>query len=60
MVIHNSATVHWIRRYQDMMAAKVISAINAMKLCNEGKSKLFAFVSSTSVLRTDHYVKLLE
>ena len=29
-----------------------------MKLCNLGKPKLFTFVSSTSVLDTDHYVEL--
>jgi L-2-aminoadipate reductase len=60
VAIHNDATVHWVRRYQDIMAANVISTINAMKLCNEGKPKLFAIVSSTSVLDTDHYVKLSE
>ncbi len=60
VVIHNGATVHWVRRYQDMKATNVISTINAMKLCSEGKPKLFAFVSSTSVLDTDHYVKLSE
>ena len=43
-----------------MMASNVTSTIDAMKLCNEGKPKLFAFVSSTSVLDTDHYVKLSE
>jgi len=31
-----------------------------MELCNEGKPKIFAFISSTSVLDTDHYVKLSE
>lgn len=57
-VIHNGATVHWVRRYQDMMAANVTSTIDAMRLCNEGKPKTFAFISSTSVLDTDHYIKL--
>jgi L-aminoadipate-semialdehyde dehydrogenase len=60
VVIHNGAIVHWVRRYQDMMASNVISTIDAMKLCNEGKPKIFTFVSSTSVLDTDHYVKLSE
>ena len=41
-----------------MMASNVISTIDAMKLCKEEKPKLFTFVSSTSVLDTDHYVKL--
>jgi L-aminoadipate-semialdehyde dehydrogenase len=58
VVIHNGATVHWVRRYQDMMASNVTSTIDAMKLCNEGKPKLFTFVSSTSVLDTHHYVTL--
>lgn len=58
IVIHNGATVHWVKRYQDMMAANVISTVDAMQLCNEGKPKLFSFVSSTSVLDTDHYVNL--
>ncbi|KAK4231115.1 hypothetical protein QBC38DRAFT_466864 [Podospora fimiseda] len=58
VVIHNGATVHWVKRYQDMMAANVLSTIDAMKLCNEGKPKVFSFVSSTSVLDTDYYIKL--
>jgi L-aminoadipate-semialdehyde dehydrogenase len=60
VVIHNGATVHWVRTYPDMMASNVISTIDAMALCNEGKPKIFTFVSSTSVLDTDHYVKLSE
>jgi L-aminoadipate-semialdehyde dehydrogenase len=58
VVIHNGATVHWVKRYQDMMASNVNSTIDAMKLCNDGKPKLFTFISSTSVLDTDHYVKV--
>jgi len=58
VVIHNGATVHWVKRYRDMMASNVISTIDAMKLCNEGKPKVFTFISSTSVLDTDHYVKI--
>ncbi|KAI1385300.1 large subunit of L-aminoadipate-semialdehyde dehydrogenase [Hypoxylon trugodes] len=60
VVIHNGATVHWIRKYQDMMASNVLSTIDAMKLCNEGKAKTFCFVSSTSVLDTDYYIRLSE
>ncbi|KAI2471179.1 large subunit of L-aminoadipate-semialdehyde dehydrogenase [Annulohypoxylon bovei var. microspora] len=60
VVIHNGATVHWIRKYQDMMASNVLSTIDAMKLCNEGKAKVFCFVSSTSVLDTDYYINLSE
>ncbi|KAM7211702.1 hypothetical protein V8F06_012916 [Rhypophila decipiens] len=57
-VVHNGASVHWVKRYQDMMASNVLSTVDAMKLCNEGKAKVFCFVSSTSVLDTDHYIKL--
>lgn len=60
VVIHNGATVHWIRKYQDMMASNVLSTVEAMRLCNEGKAKAFCFVSSTSVLDTDYYIKLSE
>jgi L-aminoadipate-semialdehyde dehydrogenase len=60
VVIHNGATVHWVKRYQDMMASNVLSTIDAMKLCNEGKPKAFCFVSSTSVLDNDYYIKLSE
>ena len=60
-VIHNGAAVHWVKRYQDMLDSNVISTIETMQLVNEGKKvKTFAFVSSTSVLDTDHYIKLSE
>ncbi|KAL2157963.1 hypothetical protein VTH06DRAFT_4772 [Thermothelomyces fergusii] len=58
VVIHNGATVHWVKRYQDMMASNVLSTLDAMRLCNEGKPKVFTFVSSTSVLDTEHYIRL--
>ncbi|KAI6784603.1 L-2-aminoadipate reductase large subunit [Emericellopsis cladophorae] len=56
--VHNAAYVHWIARYEQMMRSNVLSTIDAMKLCNEGKRKLFSFVSSTSTLDTDYYVQL--
>lgn len=60
VVIHNGASVHWVKRYNDMVAPNVLSTIEAMKLCNTGKPKLFSFVSSTAVLDTDHYIALSE
>ena len=60
VVIHNGATVHWVKRYLDMMNSNVKSTLDAMRLCNEGKPKLFTYVSSTSVLDNDHYVQLSE
>lgn len=56
--VHNGAQVHWIARYEQMMRINVLSTIDAMKLCNEGKPKLFSFVSSTSTLDTAHYFNL--
>jgi len=41
-----------------MKPANVKGTIDALLLCVEGKPKSFAFVSSTSVLDTEHYVKL--
>ena len=58
VLVHNGAYVHWIARYEQMVRSNVLSTIDAMKLCNEGKPKLFSFVSSTSTLDTDHYVIL--
>ncbi|KAH8199080.1 hypothetical protein TruAng_006767 [Truncatella angustata] len=58
VVIHNGASVHWVKRYHDMMTSNVLSTLDAMALCNEGKPKTFTFVSSTSVLDTDHYINL--
>ncbi|PHH58580.1 hypothetical protein CDD81_5199 [Ophiocordyceps australis] len=60
VVIHNGATVHWVKRYQDLLAANVISTLDALRLCNEGKPKTFTFISSTSVLDTDYYIQLSE
>ncbi|KAF4957876.1 hypothetical protein F66182_18320, partial [Fusarium sp. NRRL 66182] len=31
VIIANGATVHWVKRYQEMMAANVLSTIEAMK-----------------------------
>lgn len=58
VLVHNGAYVHWIAHYEQMMRSNVLSTIDAMRLCNAGKPKLFAFVSSTSTLDTDHYVNL--
>ncbi|KAI8415069.1 hypothetical protein FOFC_04689 [Fusarium oxysporum] len=44
--IHNAAYVHWIARYEQMMGPNVLSTIDAMKLCNEGKPKLFSFAAT--------------
>lgn len=58
VVIHNGAQVHWVYPYSKLRPANVKGTIDALALCIAGKPKSFAFVSSTSVLDTDHYVKL--
>lgn len=56
VVIHNGAQVHWINPYSMLKPANVEGTIATMQLCALGKPKQFAFVSSTSVLDTDHFV----
>lgn len=58
VVIHNGALVHWVKQYKHLERSNVLSTIDALRLCNQGKPKLFSFVSSTSVLDTDYYIKL--
>ncbi|KAI0418141.1 hypothetical protein F5X98DRAFT_373942 [Xylaria grammica] len=60
LVIYNGAIVHWARTCQDMMTANVLSTLDAMALCSQGKTKTFTFISSISVLDMDHYIKLSE
>lgn len=40
--------------------ANVLSTLSAMALCAAGKPKTFTFISSTSVLDTDHYIQMSE
>lgn len=57
VVIHNGALVHWVYPYSTLKPANVLGTIDALKLCGSGKAKQFSFVSSTSVLDTEHYVQ---
>jgi L-aminoadipate-semialdehyde dehydrogenase len=57
VVIHNGARVHWIDSYTELEASNVLGTLECLKLCAEGRAKTFSFVSSTSVLDTDHYVQ---
>ena len=58
IVIHNGAWVHWVYPYSNLKASNVQGTIDVLSLCASGKAKRVAFVSSTSVLDTDHYVQL--
>ena len=57
VVIHNGAKVHWIFPYSSLRDANVLSTIALLGLCATGKAKQFTFVSSTSVLDTEHYIQ---
>lgn len=50
--------VHWIYPYSKLRPANVTGTVDTLLLCASGKPKNFAFVSSTSVLDSDHYFKL--
>jgi formyltetrahydrofolate-dependent phosphoribosylglycinamide formyltransferase len=56
-VIHNGAVVHWVFPYAQMRAANVLGTLSAIALCEQGKEKTFTFVSSTSVLDTEYFVR---
>lgn len=60
VIIHNGAQVHWIYPYSTLRKPNVLSTKSLLELCASGKPKRLGFVSSTSVLDNDHYVKLSE
>ena len=57
-IIHNGARVNWVLPYTALKAANVNSTISLIRLCSQGKAKRLGFVSSTSVLDTEHYFNL--
>ena len=59
-VLHNGAFVHWVYPYSTLKPANVLGTIDELKLCASGKAKQLSFVSSTSVLDTEHYVQASE
>lgn len=56
-VCHNGAMVHWVYHYAKLRAANVLSTLTALRLCAEGKPKAFSFVSSTSVLDAEGFIR---
>ncbi|KAF2090188.1 large subunit of L-aminoadipate-semialdehyde dehydrogenase [Saccharata proteae CBS 121410] len=58
IVIHNGAMVNWMKPYSSLRSSNVLSTMNAIALCTSGKPKQLGFVSSTSTLDSEHYVKL--
>ena len=58
LIIHNGAHVNWMLPYSSLRAANVLSTLECIRLCAEGKPKQLSFVSSTSTLDSQHYVQL--
>ncbi|KAF4948852.1 hypothetical protein FGADI_9342 [Fusarium gaditjirri] len=58
LIIHNGAQVNWMLPYSSLRAVNVLSTLECIRLCTEGKPKSLTFVSSTSTLDTQYYVQL--
>lgn len=50
--------VHWVYPYEKLRAANVLGTMVALRLAATGRPKMLCFVSSTSVLDAEHYVRL--
>ncbi|KAJ2158263.1 large subunit of alpha-aminoadipate reductase [Coemansia sp. RSA 552] len=59
-IVHNGALVHWVYPYEKLRAPNVLSTVEVLKLASEHHTKPVTFVSSTSALDTDHYVRLVD
>jgi L-aminoadipate-semialdehyde dehydrogenase len=57
IVVHNGAQVHWVYPYSNLKPANVQGTLDILALCATGTAKQLSFVSSTSVLDTEHFVK---
>jgi len=59
LIIHNGARVDWLLTYRHLKPSNVLSTLSACHLAAEGNhAKQLAFVSSTAVLDTPHYIQL--
>ncbi|OWP02426.1 L-aminoadipate-semialdehyde dehydrogenase large subunit [Marssonina coronariae] len=56
IIIHNGALVHWVYPYSNLRPANVRGTLDILSLCATGTPKQLAFVSSTSVLDTHHFI----
>lgn len=52
--------VHWVYPYDRLRSVNVIGTLTAIELASVGKQKALIFVSSTSAIDTEHYVRLSE
>lgn len=59
LIIHNGARVDWLLTYRHLKPSNVLSTLSACHLAAEGnRAKRLAFVSSTAVLDTEHYIAI--
>jgi L-aminoadipate-semialdehyde dehydrogenase len=55
-----SVKVHWVYPYERLRSANVLGTLKAIEFACLGKPKQFVFVSSTSAIDTEYYVRLSE
>lgn len=60
IIVHNGALVHWVYPYHKLRAPNVLGTLWSLRLATTHHLKPVHFVSSTSVLDTEHYVELGE
>ncbi|KAG8885369.1 large subunit of alpha-aminoadipate reductase [Tulasnella sp. 331] len=58
VILHNGAMVHWVYPYAKLRAPNVLSTLVAIELASATKPKTLTFISSTSTLDNEHYVRL--
>ncbi|KAF9559061.1 large subunit of alpha-aminoadipate reductase, partial [Mortierella alpina] len=58
IIIHNGASVSGVLPYDKVRAANVLGTLQGIKMASTYHTKSFHFVSSTSVLDTEHYRRL--
>ncbi|KAL5033556.1 hypothetical protein BDV3_000527 [Batrachochytrium dendrobatidis] len=59
-IVHNGALVHWVYPYEKLRAANVMGTRTALVLATTHRLKAVHFVSSTSVLDTEEYMRKQE
>ncbi|KAN0111731.1 alpha-aminoadipate reductase [Russula decolorans] len=60
VVLHNGALVHWVYPYERLRSANVLGTLKAIDFACQGRPKQFIFVSSTSAIDTEYYIRLSE
>ncbi|OMH86385.1 L-aminoadipate-semialdehyde dehydrogenase [Zancudomyces culisetae] len=55
VILHNGAMVNWVWPYDKLRSPNVLSTMELLRISS---NKRFVFISSTSVLDTNHYVQL--